>query len=350
MSGDLTMVGSTSTKRAQWHQGYDMLKLTDGTKLVFGNGAQYASTDSDAKIYWDTGNGGRFIIDSDTDLKIDSGVQVVGNMTISGTVDGVDVGTAYSTLNTAVASLNGVSVVAYAALPKVGGAMTGPITTTSTFDGVNISARDAILTSTTTTANAALPKAGGTMTGDITFNSTQAEGNSGLVPAAGSAGTFLKHDGTFGQVNETGTVSTGLWDSNRKFSTPSSAFENIDILHAGTSTSGMTPGKIYQLKSDGWYLAQADDEDNCKGLLAVAVAATTADGLAIKGSMTLSSDIQGNEVAGSILYLSPSSGGVATITPPSDTGEIVRIIGYALKGTNEERVWFDPDKTYIEIV
>jgi len=57
-------------------------------------------------------------------------------------------------------------VVANAALPKAGGAVTGPITTTSTVDGVDISARDAVLTSTTTTADAALPKAGGTMTGD----------------------------------------------------------------------------------------------------------------------------------------------------------------------------------------
>ena len=36
-----------------------------------------------------------------------------------------------------------------------------------TVDGVDIAARDAVLTSTTTTANAALPKAGGTMTGNI---------------------------------------------------------------------------------------------------------------------------------------------------------------------------------------
>ena len=59
-----------------------------------------------------------------------------------------------------------------AALPKSGGAMTGAITTNSTFDGVDIATRDAILTSTTTTANAALPKAGGAMTGAITTNST----------------------------------------------------------------------------------------------------------------------------------------------------------------------------------
>ena len=55
-------------------------------------------------------------------------------------------------------------------LKLAGGAMTGAITTNSTFDGVDIAVRDAILTSTTTTAGAALPKAGGTMTGDLNFS------------------------------------------------------------------------------------------------------------------------------------------------------------------------------------
>jgi hypothetical protein len=45
--------------------------------------------------------------------------------------------------------------------------MTGAITTNSTFDGVDIATRDAVLTSTTTTAGAALPKAGGTLSGEI---------------------------------------------------------------------------------------------------------------------------------------------------------------------------------------
>lgn len=60
----------------------------------------------------------------------------------------------------------------YSSLPSgvlqlSGGAMTGAITTNSTFDGVDIATRDAILTSTTTTAAAALPKAGGTLSGAI---------------------------------------------------------------------------------------------------------------------------------------------------------------------------------------
>ena len=57
-------------------------------------------------------------------------------------------------------------------MPKSGGAFTGAVTTNSTFDGVDIAARDAVLTSTTTTAGAALPKAGGAVTGAITTNST----------------------------------------------------------------------------------------------------------------------------------------------------------------------------------
>jgi hypothetical protein len=48
--------------------------------------------------------------------------------------------------------------------------VTGSITVGGTVDGVDIAARNAVLTSTTTTANAALPKAGGTMSGTLTMN------------------------------------------------------------------------------------------------------------------------------------------------------------------------------------
>jgi len=69
-------------------------------------------------------------------------------------------------------------VVAYTAFntANVTGAVdftvTNNIVVGGTVDGVDIAARDAVLTSTTTTANAALPKSGGTMTGDITRGGT----------------------------------------------------------------------------------------------------------------------------------------------------------------------------------
>jgi hypothetical protein len=49
----------------------------------------------------------------------------------------------------------------------------GNIAVSGTVDGVDIAARDAILTSTTTTANAAMPKSGGTFTDDVTFEGAQ---------------------------------------------------------------------------------------------------------------------------------------------------------------------------------
>ena len=73
-------------------------------------------------------------------------------------------------LNTELAST---TTTANAALPKTGGALTGAVTTNSTFDGVDIATRDGVLTSTTTTANAALPKSGGTMTGNIVMSGTE---------------------------------------------------------------------------------------------------------------------------------------------------------------------------------
>ena len=55
--------------------------------------------------------------------------------------------------------------------------VTNNISVGGTVDGIDIATRDAILTSTTTTADAALPKAGGAMTGGITSTSDITVGN-----------------------------------------------------------------------------------------------------------------------------------------------------------------------------
>ncbi len=89
-----------------------------------------------------------------------AGGAMTGAITTNSTFDGVDIATRDAVLTST-------TTTADAALPKAGGAMTGAITTNSTFDGVDIATRDAVLTATTTTANAALPKAGGTMTGTL---------------------------------------------------------------------------------------------------------------------------------------------------------------------------------------
>ena len=78
---------------------------------------------------------------------------------------------------------------ANAALPRAGGAMTGPITTNSTFDGVDIATRDAVLTTTTNTANAAntTANAAATLTAVQTFTAGQRGEVTALTDAASIA-------------------------------------------------------------------------------------------------------------------------------------------------------------------
>jgi hypothetical protein len=87
--------------------------------------------------------------------------------------------------------------------------VTGNIGVSGTVDGVDIAARDAVLTSTTTTAGAALPKAGGTMTGTLTI-------------AGGSSGADL-------YINNT-SPTLGFTDSN-SFSDASDMY----IVRAGST-------------------------------------------------------------------------------------------------------------------
>jgi hypothetical protein len=105
-----------------------------------------------------------------------AGGQMTGNITMAGTetVDGVDISARDAVLTSTTTTATNACTIAGNALPKAGGQMTGNITFlgSQTVDGVDISARDAVLTSTTTTAGAALPCTGGAMTGPITTNST----------------------------------------------------------------------------------------------------------------------------------------------------------------------------------
>ena len=90
---------------------------------------------------------------------------------------GEKINTDLDTLDTVVNAIGGktaAGTLSYADSAKLattatGVDVTGNVVVSGTVDGVDIAARDAILTSTTATADAALPKAGGTMTGDLTI-------------------------------------------------------------------------------------------------------------------------------------------------------------------------------------
>ena len=149
-----------------------------------------------------------------------------------------------------------------AKLPLAGGAMTGAITTNSTFDGVDIATRDAILTSTTTTAGAALPKAGGTMTGEaVLAEITETEATS-----SGTTYTVDLANGTIFDLTSasTCTVTMPAFEAGKSFTViatvPAAWAASPAIIWSGgaapTTGSGRT---IYSFVSDGarWYGMQA---------------------------------------------------------------------------------------------
>ena len=118
-----------------------------------------------------------------------------------------------------------------------------------------------------------------------------------------------------------------------------------DVVYLGGTTS-MTTGAIYHYKSDGtWELADADSEDTCDGLLAVALgAASDTNGMLLRGMVTLDHD---PGAVGDVLFLS-TTGGDCSATAPSGTGDIIRVVGYCLDASNGQ-IWFNPDGTYVEV-
>ena len=173
-------------------------------------------------------------------------VTFANNIIVGGTVDGVDIATRDGVLTSTTTTAN-------AALPKAGGTMTGNIVMsgTETVDGVDISARDAVLTTTTNTANtanttasAALPKAGGTMSGNIVFDSGQPKGNSGLVPAAGTSGHFLAHNGAFAQVAYSNLSGTPTVPTNNNQLTNGAGYVTSSGVTSVATGNGCTGGTI----------------------------------------------------------------------------------------------------------
>ena len=154
VSGNLTVNGTTTTVGTTNMVVSDkLIELANGQSgtpsgdigLVFERGSS-----NNAFIGWDE-SADKFTVGTGSFTGASTGNLSITTGTIVANIEGDVTGTI-----TGAASLN---------LLKTGGAMTGAITTNSTFDGRDVAA-DGV------TADAALPKAGGAMTGAITTNST----------------------------------------------------------------------------------------------------------------------------------------------------------------------------------
>ena len=81
-------------------------------------------------------------------------------------------------------------------------------------------------------------------------------------------------------------------------------------------------------------------------MLAVALGdESDVDGMLLRG-MATTGPIAGSPDEGAIVYLRASDGDITT--DPASSGQVNRIVGYCMENSNN-RIWFDPDKTWVEL-
>ena len=174
-----------------------------------------------------------------------------------------------------------------------------------TVDGVDVAARDAVLTSTTTTANAALPKAGGTMTGDLSF------GDGDKIILGADSDLQIYHDYGYGSIIKDAGAGSLLLRGSNEIKLQGLFAENMAILNefgsvqlyyddaekfATTSTGINVAGNVAVTGTvDGVDIATRDG--TLTNTTNTANAALPKAGGALTGAVTTNSTFDGRDVA-----------------------------------------------------
>jgi len=191
-----------------------------------------------------------------------------------------------------------------------GDTMTGNLTVpnlvvSGTVDGVDIAARDAVLTSTTTTANAALPKAGGAVTGNVTFGD-----NNKAIFGAGSD-LQIYHDGTHSYVDDAATGNLRLRGDGL-----------VQILSYSDNET-----MAYFLKNGAVGLYHNNSEK----------ITTTATGVSVTGNITVTGTVDGRDIATNIPASLGTAGQVLSVNAGANAAEWADV---ASGGTSNGFVYF----------
>ena len=117
--------------------------------------------------------------------------------------------------------------------------------------------------------------------------------------------------------------------------------ETVTFGGSGSSTAR----KVYNYRSTGWNLSDANSATGSKGLLAIAQATRFNDGMLIRGYYYHSD--WSTFTVGDTLYLSAAATGDITNTQPTGTGDIVRVVGYCI---DDSTIYFNPSQDWIELV
>jgi hypothetical protein len=119
-----------------------------------------------------------------------------------------------------------------------------------------------------------------------------------------------------------------------------------DIVRFGGGS--ISAGRIYYYSAGSWAAADHTNATKATGFLGFALGSSVADdGLLIRGFVNTAGDV-GTD--GTPIYLG-SANGTNQDSAPTGTGEFVRIVGYMLDDSHGagSLLWFDPDKSWVEL-
>tara|TARA_R110002020_G_scaffold258332_2_gene472114 strand:- start:15528 stop:17522 length:1995 start_codon:yes stop_codon:yes gene_type:complete len=272
----------------------------------------------------DTGQGANELYDMDQNVKTDSSV----------TFTSVDTGQGANELyamNQDVQTTDAVTFVGITTNVLSGG----------TISATTVHASDVYGSRFLSNGYLAISQATGVLAFGNTDNQVMIDARTGGLNINGSITTLTN-------MSASGNISGATLQAVRKFTEPTLTDNSYqgDLIYnpPGASEYEVSPGNLYCLTGSTWVAADADIPNLSKGLLGLAVGASNINGFLIKGYYTLSID------AGTLsnpLFISATAGRMTDVAP-SSTGQFVRVLGYVMDSSNGQ-VWFDPDKTWIEL-
>ena len=195
------------------------------------------------------------------------------------------------------------------------------------------------------------------VSGDVTFSSA-----SGTVTFSGSTSGIA-----YGDISSTPTIPTNVSDLTNdsgfitganeldgqyvEYITRTTSYGNDsyegEVLKFGAGSS-LSFGQLRYMTAAGsplaarWANADADAESTTAGLLGIALGSSPNDGFLLKGVIAFGNSFD----PGDTLYVSLTAGGITNDISSYTTGDIVRIVGYAL---STSLIYFNPSPDYIEL-
>tara|TARA_R110000765_G_scaffold4740_1_gene14969 strand:+ start:1244 stop:2848 length:1605 start_codon:yes stop_codon:yes gene_type:complete len=318
-----------------------------GTNKITGLGNPTAAQDAVTKAYvdgldhvdyWSANTDGSISTSGVTNVKISGNTEIAGTLNVDGTITGNLTGevTGNASTSTKISSITNANIV--------------QLTTTQTL--TNKTLTTPVISSISNTGTVTLPTSTDTLVGrattDTLTNKTLTSPTL-TTPALGTpaSGVLTNATGYPGDANlvTVGTVSTGTWASNRRFTV--SATDPFgdgkgDIVYLGEEE--VVAGSIYYYSSLGWVLSDASADSTSTGLLGVALTNSSAQGMLVRGMVTLQSNPGNISLP---VYLSEVAG-KGTTTVPTTASAVVRVIGYSMV-TSTSQIWFNPDNTWVQL-